>query len=372
MCGGAIRSFCPSLIKISLAAPALILVTMNNFTFEINDDSRFEDLEDGGNSCLEFMDDPDAYSLADLLHLVALQDEEYDQITPAHFICDEDILIWGLSHLLQTSLGRSLAFDARFEDWALEVDDIESGEPQIDSQLRILILPRGTPSLKILSRTPAYQHEFLLNLARGLRLIWQDMNNIRSRFDLTIDDQILLERLRRADQDVVMLRMAWELHEVDDGALWRQVIAHDMTDMPTLVAALWAEEEADIRLHQALLPAFQLYLLSETTLSGVDAATLAEMDKRLNGYESVAGTNILTPQDVLTIGRLPEGGSYLAPLARTLVYAENYRHIYDPLLENHVRQIVADSDQLQSAPLIFHDTKLQEKIFPHCRLDTRA
>ena len=103
-------------------------------------------LEDDDLSTTLF-EENEAVALEDLLHLVQDYSEVRDaHLRPGHFACDEDALVWGLSVLCETKLGRDLAFDARFEDWSIEVDDIETNHHIVDSQLRILILPRFTVS----------------------------------------------------------------------------------------------------------------------------------------------------------------------------------------------------------------------------------
>jgi len=86
----------------------------NDFLF----DDRYDDIGVEG----DVFEDGDAYALEDLLHLVQQQsanegDGAEDVLTSTPFLTDEDALIWGLSVLCGSSLGRAMAFDARFEDW---------------------------------------------------------------------------------------------------------------------------------------------------------------------------------------------------------------------------------------------------------------
>ena len=180
----------------------------------------------------DLYEEGEAVALEDLLHLV----QEFSELNkpdlrPAHFETDEDALVWGLSVLCETRLGRDLAYDARFEDWSIEVDDIEQACHIIDPQLRILILPRFSVSPPTLARSQNDRAAFILELARGLRGIWHDMTGVRENFDLTADDQILMSRLRRADHDLCALRMAWDLREQGLGGLWRQIIASQLGDL---------------------------------------------------------------------------------------------------------------------------------------------
>jgi hypothetical protein len=334
-------------------------------------DDRFEDDFNDG----ELYADGDAYALEDLLRLVQqdhynLQNISADKaLSTTAFSSDEDALIWGLSILCQSPLGRAMAFDARFDDWALEVDDIEDNQPIIDAQLRILILPRGTPSVALLSKSHHDRLQFLTALARGLRLVWQAMNAIQARHDLTADDQIFLERLRAADVDVITLRMMWDLREDGYTALWRHAIAGPIGDVALSASHFWEDEPFPSGMAQSFLA----WMSCEQLLADRDNRTLDAMDARLQkSVSDVCGLAMLTGDDILALSRYPEGGSYLASLARTLCYTTELRHIPDPVNEAHLRQILEECSEIMTPSLIFRDSELERKIFPDRMLDTMA
>lgn len=339
-------------------------------------DFQFDDRYDGGfENDGDLFEDGDAYALEDLLRLVKQRQNEQDDESPEQvlsstpFHCDEDALIWGLSILCKSSLGRSIAFDARFEDWSLEVDDIEDGHPIIDPQLRIMILPRGTPSISALSKSYHDRLAFLTNLARGLRMIWQDMNAVRTRIDLTADDQIFFERLRRADMDIMALRMIWDLRIDGYSALWRNLIAGNVGDVAVAANHFWEQEEFPAGLAQTFLT----WMGCDHLLAECDNRTLDDMDNRLQrSVNDVCGIAMLTGDDILNLSRLPEGGSYLAPLARTLCYSTEFRHIPDPVNDAHLRQILEECSEIIAPSLVFRDSELERKIFPDRIVDTLA
>lgn len=341
-------------------------------TYNFQFDERYNvDFKTAG----DLFEDGDAYALEDLLRLVKQQQSEDDDKTPDQvlsstaFCSDEDTLIWGLSILCKSSIGRAIAFDARFEDWALEVDDIEDGYPIIDAQLRILILPRGTPSVSALSKSYYDRVQFLLNLGRGLRMIWQEMNGVRTRIDLTADDQIFFERLRSADMDIMALRMIWDLRLEGYAALWRNMIAGHLGDVAVAANGFWEQEEFP----SGLAHTFLTWMGCDHLLAECDNRSLDEMDARLQrSVNDVCGISMLTGNDILNLGRLPEGGSYLAPLARTLCYSAEFRHIPDPVNDAHLRQILEECSEIIRPPLMFHDTELERKIFPDRIIDTLA
>jgi len=349
---------------------------MHIFNDHLTDDFQFDDRYDtdvlGDGNLFE---DGDAYSLEDLLRLVQQIQNNQDDANPetilssTPFYSDEDALIWGLSILTQSSMGRSIAFDARFEDWSLEVDDIEDGHPIIDSQLRILILPRGTPSVSALSKSYHERLQFLTSLGRGLRMIWQDMNAIRTRIDLTADDQLFFERLRRADMDIITLRMMWDLRGSGYGSLWRHVIAGSVGEVAMSANDFWESEKFPAGLAQTFLS----WMGCDHLLAECDNRTLDDMDSRLQrSINDTCGISILTATDILNLSRLPEGGSYLAPLARTLCYSTEFRHIPDPVNEAHLKQILEECSEIISPSLVFRDSELERKIFPDRIIDTLA
>ncbi|HNQ91895.1 MAG TPA: hypothetical protein PKI93_03080 [Alphaproteobacteria bacterium] len=345
---------------------------MHIFNDLYRDDFLLDDDEDFST---ELFEENEAVALEDLLHLVQEYGEGHESdLRPGHFTSDEDALVWGLSVLCETKLGRDLAFDARFEDWSIEVDDIDSNHHIIDSQLRILILPRFAVSAAQLSKSQPERAQFLLELARGLRGIWHSMTNIRENKDLTADDQILWERFRRLDHDVCALRMAWDLRTQGLGGLWRQVIASDLGDFAVICSEIWdqsRENEDELPLYgfTHLVPH---WLKDEKLLNSIDSKTLDGMDARLQRSRAdVCGPVQISASDVMTLSTLPAEGSYLAPLARTILYAVDFRVIPDPVNEAHLRQILEDCDQIRTSPLVFSDSELEKKIFPN-RVDTIA
>lgn len=344
-------------------------------------EDRFADefLRDDDNGYPDLYEENEAVSLEDLLHLVQEQSElaelDEDALRSARFDTDEDALVWGLSVLCETKLGRDLAFDARFEDWSIEVDDIETGHHIIDSQLRILILPRFSVSAAQLSKSSQSRADFILELARGLRGIWHDMTEIRDNHDLTADDQLLWNRLRRADHDLCALRMAWDLRVQGMGGLWRQIIASSLGDVAVMAADHWVTEQDTAQPSHPLYAFPHLvidWLKDDSLINQCDSKTLDEMDTRLQRSSTeVCGPDQIKAEDVMVLSTLPADDSYMAPLARTILYAPEFRSMPDPVNEAHMRQILEDCDVIRTNPLVFTDSELEKKFFPN-RLDTLA
>ncbi len=339
----------------------------DDFLIEREDDFSIDLYEEG-----------EAVALEDLLHLVQ-EASEYSKpdLGPAHFETDEDALVWGLSVLCETKLGRDLAYDARFEDWSIEVDDIEQASHIIDPQLRILILPRFSVSPATLARSQNDRALFLMELARGLRGIWHDMTGVRNDQNLTADDQILWERLRAADHDLCALRMAWDLRQQGMGGLWRQIIASQLGDLAVTAGELWAtEDENDQREEAPPLYGFSHLVLGwlrdSVLVNSRDSQTLDAMDLRLQrNIREVCGPEQISASELMTLSTLPSEGAYLAPIARTVMYAAEFREIPDTVNEAYLRQILEDCELTRTSPLVFSDSELEKKFFPD-RIDTLA
>ncbi|MDD3020329.1 MAG: hypothetical protein PHX61_05020 [Alphaproteobacteria bacterium] len=339
----------------------------DDFLIEREDDFSTDLYEEG-----------EAVALEDLLHLVQ-ESVEYSKpdLRPAHFATDEDALVWGLSVLCETKLGRDLAYDARFEDWSIEVDDIEQASHIIDPQLRILILPRFSVSPATLARSQNDRASFLMELARGLRGVWHDMTGVRDDADLTADDQILWERLRAADHDLCAVRMAWDLREQGMGGLWRQIIASHLGDLAVMAGELWATEDQNEQ-SEKNLPLYGFshlvleWLRDASLVNATDGQTLDAMDLRLQrNVREVCGPEQISAVELMTLSTLPSDGSYLAPVARTVMYAAEFREIPDGVNEAYLRQILEDCELTRISPLVFSDSELEKKFFPD-RVDTIA
>lgn len=349
----------------------------------------------------DLYDEGDAIALEDLLALA--EDLTYfadqDQVPHrgrAMFTCDEDILVWGLAILCETQIGRAMAYDARFEEWALEIDDLDQPHYVLDAQLRILILPRCAASYETLARSGHDRSRFLLEMARGLRAIWHSMTGVFDDRQFNIDDQILWARLRQADQDLCALKMAWELRTQGLTNFWRQLIASELGDVAIPAGDIWAEEmqltssneeadphhsanEDDPKIHEdvgmgrlcdsfsTLIP---LWLKNVTLTNMCDHHTLEKMDERLQKSPmDVGGQKRLKVQQLFMLSDIPGEGSYLAPIAYTLLFRPEFRQLHDKLNETHLQQILQECSIPHAAPIKFNDEDLKRKFFPS-HLDT--
>lgn len=331
------------------------------------------------------VDDEDVYeetsscALEDILTLAEEQEEEEEseEEAPIRLSCDEDILIWAVSVLGRTGVGRALMAEACIEGWSLEIDNTDIGGFVLDRQLRILILPRFSVSAGTFSRSLESRNMFLAEAVRGLRGVWQEMTWVRASGEFSFEDRILWQRLTRADGDLMAIQVAWDLAAEGAGGFWHFLIASNMADLCEAFRAAVTKhpdmlEDGSLLTHMALR-----WMDEEARLEEVDATTLEEMDEDLRrqnrGRKVGQDTRRIEPQDVMRLSRLPFPESvevcYLAPVARTLLCDPFFRRMPDPVGEAHLAQILEDSVPLARA-LGFRDAELAQKIFPDHILNT--
>jgi hypothetical protein len=330
--------------------------------------------DDSEDDFLADFDQPEgAVFLEDLLQLIDcgddLPDEEWEPAPPcSRFATDEDVLLWGLSVLCSSSLGRILAFDARHDDWALEVDDIESGCPILDPQLRILILPRPAPSAAALARSSEAKGDFLVNLVRGLRMIWHENTDAPyCADDLEANDRIKWERLREADFDLMALLTAWEASQAGNNEFWRYMIgSSEFGDLAVPLARIAARNPDVIEDRSILTPLALRWLSDAQRLQDIDNRTIEAMDRVLKSgpAEKPFGARRLTEDDLFKLSLLPEEVSYLESAAALILEDPYYTRIPDPINEAFFLQVLQDATTTKAHKITFHDQGLARKIFP--------
>lgn len=315
-------------------------------------------------------DEPELYNLTDLLLQVRELDAQPEEL-PSVFACDEDVLVWALATICDSALGRSFACDARFEDWSIEFDDIEDGRHIADPQLRILIMPRFLPSAAALGRSPYMRHQFLAELCRGLRGIWNVSLGLRDPRDLTINDQVVWNRLQQADHDLLLLAMAWEMREADQPDLWRHLIGSDLGD----IAIAWTglmERQPTPDLSLLLTRIFPRWMECELVLNAVDHRTLEQLDHLLQtpGSGRPCGSRRLVASDLLRLSALPDEAMYLRPFTEMLLGDSGAAHMPDPINEAHLLHLLQDLTVMRRVHAGFRDADLARRIFPDLPVET--
>lgn len=342
----------------------------------ILENPAFERAEDVIDCDDDLLFDLEAYALEDILHEVRALGTDPD-LLPFSFASDYDVLIWALALLCESPMGRTYAFDARFEDWSIELDEVEDGRHIVDPQMRVLIMPRFVPSAAALGRSPYFRHMFLVELCRGLRSIWNHDTGVRHGFDLTINQQILWNRLLQADHDLNALSIAWEVREAGFPELWRHMIGSDLGDLAVAFSATIERHTAGIETPQIMRNLFLQWMEHDTYLNAVDHRTLERLDDQLNspGSGRAYGIDRISPSDVIRLTELPQDIAYLESLATLTISDPFFARMPDMVNKTHLDHILSDITAQTVVKAGFRDKDLASRIFPDLatmKIDTLA
>ena len=307
---------------------------------------------------------PHGYPIQDLLNQIRLNENPGNS-----FLTDGDILRWGLAHLCQTPLGRSLAHDARFDDWMIAIEDGDewSEKAQADSELKCLYLPRYSDSIATFSRSQNAQMQFLFHLLKGLRLIWQGNMDIKKIDHLGAEDFVRYARVVEADGDLCSILTAYQLRETGDHDMWRYILSSDLSGIAaTLCECLDFDASADGVL-ETLGFIFQDWFAEDSRLNRIDHESLTQLDDRHQEHENVTSLDF---EDLIQMSMLPEGFSYLDYTAADILTDAYYARMPDPTNRAHLNQILAEVQIGMADNIGFRDTELARKFFPMSTFET--
>ncbi len=307
---------------------------------------------------------PNGYAISDLLNQIRLNEEEEER---GAFLTDGDILRWGLNILCSTPMGRAFAYDARFDGWMIAIEDGDEDSPgaRLDSGLKCVTLSRYAEAPVVFSRTQPAQMQFLFNLLKALRLIWQDNTDLKRAEVLTAEAQMKRERLLQADADLCALLTAYQLRESGDHDFWRYILSSDLSAIAATLAECLDFDGSMDGILDALGFIFQDWFADDERLSRIDHATLTRMDRMPN-----FGVEAITFDDLIQLSILPEGFSYLEYSAAEVLTEAFYSRIPDETNRAHLLQITRESRESIIEDIGFRDSDLAEKIFPKSTFET--
>lgn len=246
--------------------------------------------------------------------------------------------------------------------WTLEAADLEGAGWHLDADACTITLDTAGLSQAALARSPYFQNAILMDMFAALRAAWQAERVVAAR---ALHQPVLwpfLGRLFAADTAVMAVRMAAELREEGNDALWRHVLGGEYGDMAN--AYLCLQERAlftpDDR--AALSAIFFEWFAKEPRVNAADAETLADMDDHALVAEG---------RDTVTFGAIRcltidpvSCGSYLGAEAAEIAGNHAWRTITDPLNAAHFQHILSDMDGLRVGGIRLQDKKLAARLFP--------
>lgn len=210
------------------------------------------------------------------------------------------------------------------------------------------------------------RNEMLIRLIRALRDVWQE--NRYGAFDEEYPPEsiLTLERVRAADLDVLVILVAWELREEEEGDLWRHILAGDNSDMAMRFMGYLERFPFNDVTNDALAAAFAQWFMSEKRIATCDHETLCDLDLLVADPSIVNpfGDERLAAIDVERLSCLPDRTAYLQGSGRDILADPLYAGMNDDINQIHLMHILHDLSVTYAGNVPFQNADLAERIFP--------
>ncbi len=291
---------------------------------------------------------PQSYHIEDLLNL---DPQDLSHVTPS------DILAHALHHLTPSDTARLLINEAAERGWAFHLSS-EDADVVIDETHRTAMIPLGTVSLSVFARQSFRHIPLVAGVIKALRLIWQ-AETPQPNVPLIPSALLLKKRILCADVACVSLIIAWELRQMDQPELWRQMMSGECHDLALMLAD---EMEQGVYDHpsESLNVLFAEWFWDDDRLQHHDRIALDDLDVGMAANDGpVCGTSDLKVQDVASLTTLYDGQSYAAQFAPELITNSFYRRIPDLTNRIHFDQVMEDYKIMQ-VDLSFRDPYLAD------------
>ncbi len=303
----------------------------------------------------------DTWPLDDLLHDI------YSQ----NFESEYDALAFGVQQLQQSKTTKAFILDAMNAGWEMGLCDLGGNAFHIDVPLKKIIINNNGLSASAIMRNAHFREGLLMTIVRALRDGWHEKRHGGFDEKFNAESILMLERVRAADCDVMVVLAAWELRALGHADLWRHVLASDEGDLAIAFGCILEKETGNYAVHKALHAAFDQWYNVADRIVLCDHASLEYIDEVLrNGM--VLDTHRAESADVEVLGCLPDRTTYLQGEGTNILRAPTYAGLQDVVNQTHFMQIVHDLKSTTVQGVAFSDSTLAAKIFPNGRMTPEA
>lgn len=259
------------------------------------------------------------------------------------------------SELAGLSLNRVLK-----QGWNFRFDDIGNGGYYIDSETQIIWVDNSGLGAKAIAASDYFYAAIMLSVFRAIRDAWQEGRWENAVSTYHPEALLCLEKMRAADSDIVAILFAYELHNQGHGDFMRHLLASDDAGL-----ARYFNGEGFVKKVQAA-SAFRVWFLEQNRVDATDHETLCYLDSILEdtSYGNPFGRNRLTPLEVVRMGCLPDGTSYLAGYGEAVVRDPVFAGLSDPVNQAHYYHLVRDMESYTVNGVPFRNPRLAALIFP--------
>lgn len=263
--------------------------------------------------------------------------------------------------LLEYSEAASRTFQQVMEqDWTFQFDDLGNGGYYIDADHHTIWLDQSGLQADAIAASDYFYAACMMNMLRGLRDAWQESRWNGAQKTYHPESLIMLEKMRAADSDIVAILFARELEAEGYG----QFIRHLLASEDAFLARYFNSDEFMVKVQAA--SAFRSWFLEPKRVDTTDHETLCYLDTLLEeaGHARPFGRNRLTPIEVVRMGCLPDGTSYLAGYGEAVLRDPVFSGLSDPINQAHYYHLVRDMEAFYVNGVPFRSSQLAAKIFP--------
>lgn len=298
--------------------------------------------------------------------------EGQENAAPAVFQDHADALRWCGAVMAQSPVAGRLLDQAAREGWSVAAADLDSNGFYLDIPRRRLILDHYGIAARALGRSAFFRNSMLTAFIRALRDVWHEHRTGPFEERFSPADVLMMERVRAADCDTVVVMAGWELRGAGFGGVWRHILGSSEGDMAAVFTRVLERDPSALFSGAALAYAFRQWYADESRVDGCDHETLEALDdfmqdraaQAADGPSRLSGADLPAAADIEALSVLPGGECYLAGYGETVRTDPFFAGLGDPINQAHLFHLVYDTRVCLVNNVPFRDRSLAGKIFP--------
>lgn len=294
---------------------------------------------------------------------------------PAVFRDCADALRWCVAVMVQSPVAGRLLDHAAREGWSVAAADLDNNGFYLDIPHRRLIIDHYGIAARALGRSAFFRNSMLTAFIRALRDIWHEHRTGPFEERFAPADVLMMERIRAADCDTVVVMAGWELRGAGFGGVWRHILGSSEGDMAAVFTRVLERDPSALFSGAALAYAFRQWHADESRVDGCDHETLEALDdfmqarsaqdgEATGGPSRLSGADVPSAADIEALSVLPGGECYLAGYGETVRTDPFFAGLGDPINQAHLFHLVYDTRVCLVNNVPFRDRSLAGKIFP--------
>lgn len=316
-----------------------------------------------------------AAGLSPLSTVFALKDFESDGIDIDFYQEDncpvdihyDDVLAWVAAMAGESPTASALWKRASNNGWSIAIADLKGQNFHLEMDSKQLYLDQHGLSAEALMRSTYFRCAFLCIFVRAMRAIWHEENLVMPEKIYKSEDVLMLERIRAADCETVVILTGWEWRGIGSVDIWRYLLGSEESDMATTMQNGLEKDPIGQFDRTVLAKVFRKWYENENRVNACDHDTLESFDEFLHSEEThnPFGSKNLTAREIETQMALPDGVEYIRGYGQAILEDPFFAGLHDQFNQAHFFHIMYDLEVVVVNNVPFRDSKLARKIFPH-------